>query len=105
MKRMIIILGVSIGTILFGTIAFSINKVKKWAKLFNLSYSEFSRALGIGTQMLLDGRPIDEIKSRTGIDFSHPEVAKYFPSNNPINSEDFNPFMSLYGSNELEKLE
>jgi hypothetical protein len=78
-KRILLLCGVSIGAFLIGTIAFSIRKACKWAKLFEMSYGEFSHSFGRAVKMLMEGVPPDEIHMQTGIDFTNPELEKYFP--------------------------
>jgi hypothetical protein len=79
MKRILLLCGVSIGAFIIGTLAFSIRKAFKWSKLFEMSYGEFSRSFGRAVKMLMEGIPAADIHMQTGIDFTNPELEKYFP--------------------------
>jgi hypothetical protein len=78
-KRILLFCGVSIGAFIIGTLAFSIRKAFKWAKLFEMSYGDFSHSFGRAVKMLMEGITPDEIHMQTGIDFNNPELEKYFP--------------------------
>jgi hypothetical protein len=79
-KKFIIFLSISAGVLITGSLIFAVKKAKQWAKLFGMGYKEFSNAFGIGVMMLETGASYSEIERRTGINFLHPDILKYFPS-------------------------
>jgi hypothetical protein len=78
MKKIIIVVGISVGALFVGAISFSIFKAIKWSKHFGMTYFEFSYQFAIAIKLLQLGRSIDMIKLQTGIDFNYKELAQYF---------------------------
>jgi hypothetical protein len=89
MKKFLIFLGISIGTIAIGAITFSIMKALKWSKHFGMTCFEFSYQLNIAIKLLQLGRSLEMIKLQTGIDFNYEELAKYFLNKSPEDTPQF----------------
>jgi hypothetical protein len=81
MKKLLILFGISITTLVIGAIVFSLSKATKWAKHFRMTYLEFSYQLGIAVKLLQLGKTVEYIKIQTGIDFTYEDLRKYFLDN------------------------
>jgi hypothetical protein len=94
MKRFLLLLGISIGVLSVGAVAFSITKALKWSRYFGMTCFEFSYQLNIAIKLLQLGRSLEMIKLQTGIDFSYEELAKYFL--NKRDSKGESPHFHIY---------
>jgi hypothetical protein len=92
MKKLLVFLGISLGILIIGAITFSISKAKKWSKHFGMSYFEFAYQLSKALELLERGEVLENIKGKTGIDFTFEDMKKYFLDNRYYFDETVNRF-------------
>jgi hypothetical protein len=78
MKKLFVIIGISLGVLIIGAVTFSISKAKKWAKHFDMTYFEFAYMLAKAIRLLQEGVSLEDILTQTGIDFTYEDIKRYF---------------------------